>query len=846
MHSRLPYFRKELLPAGTLSNHHRSTMPNVALQIFPLRADMARMRQFINSYLNFVDDDYPLPFYFKPAMPYVMLQILYYPYLAVTTGNTAWLTQREVSFSVPLEFYVVDDYGNRVFHHYATCSPFLYLDVQPTITSGRDLFGLPKVALKFQPLDQFFRPEEPELLTDLRLRRSGPEGDIYDSFLKVFQEPPRFTSTRVVRDALTAIPNLASTWISMMTGIWERTVQPPLRGYERTRDIASILQMGRAGVDLLVGSLPALSPNRPALVNYKSTADIRLAPINIDLISLKQFRDAEDTDYACYQSLVSSSLYTDRINAGGYLGDPLSTDLSGGAFVRIYDLPTQPLMDSFGLVAESRIETQSGSVWTIRPELPFWLNADLSFSLGTNLSWRTKKRSWSSSESPGPKTREMTQYNTFGGGALQEVPQRMISPDTAIFMLALPLGPKGEDKIAQLCHRYFGNCAFTIKPCLPTFRPITCPPPPQQPVVFMLVCDVLNSSEGAGVAREHEVQIVVPFSWSCKDLPPEDKPIGYGVFPIYAFSDSEEATITQSEVFGRPTVLADISGVLLDAMATRRCADGRAPADPYGTSTMRSNKNVMGAPYPILQPTYQLPVLNVNTSILGALYSGSQPRDKTLIQVIQGPRVAHPPDGNLAGDFLNRDLIAPWIGLKQVVDCRLPKRASYQSIVMQGMKLSRLEKPRVEDSAFEVRISRYQSIPIVETLDLKVDHSDPGKDTTIDTIKATFGIWLRTDMEAEPALNLCSRAGDSDWCCASAQQIKDRQLDNERLYNYILVEIVLRCLLKDLLLMGILPGPWWVPFLSEFVKDEKPTQPLKRRARARSAARATSSKGKGS
>ena len=157
MHSRLPYFRTDLLPYGTLSNHHRSTMRGVALQIFPLRADMATMRQFINSYLNFIDDEYPLQYYFKPAMPYVMLQILYYPYLATTNQNAVRLTQREVSFSVPLECYLIDKSGNRIFNHYATCAPFLYLDVQPTITSGRDLFGLPKVALRFQPLDQFFQ-----------------------------------------------------------------------------------------------------------------------------------------------------------------------------------------------------------------------------------------------------------------------------------------------------------------------------------------------------------------------------------------------------------------------------------------------------------------------------------------------------------------------------------------------------------------------------------------------------------------------------------------------------------------------------------------------------------------
>ena len=58
----LPDFRFDLFGNGPLSNHHRSVMTGVTIQVLPLRGDMARMRQFINSYLNFVDDDYPAPF----------------------------------------------------------------------------------------------------------------------------------------------------------------------------------------------------------------------------------------------------------------------------------------------------------------------------------------------------------------------------------------------------------------------------------------------------------------------------------------------------------------------------------------------------------------------------------------------------------------------------------------------------------------------------------------------------------------------------------------------------------------------------------------------------------------
>ena len=416
----------------------------------------------------------------------------------------------------------------------------------------------------------------------------------------------------------------------------------------------------------------------------------------------------------------------------------------------------------------------------------------------------------------------MTQYNTFGSGALQEVPQRLISPDASILILALPLDTEGPQKITKLCREYFCNDLFEFEPWLLEFCPDPDPkkePPEAQDkfdvvvqyegsvlqfgdnlknwlelsarkhgvlrtgrtqghnlivveskvggevegkpqgkaddcpkFIFMIVYNVLNSREGAGLSKEHDAELAVPFRWFRKGNKVET--IGYGVFPVYAFSDSEEATITQSEVFGRPTVLADIKGVILDAIA----ADSTT--------------------YPLLRPNYRQRVLNINTSVLGALYSGDQPRDRNVIQLVEGPVAPkYKQAGGLVGDYLNqdKDYMAPWAGLKQVVDCRLPKRASYQSIVMQGMKIKPLKPPGQSESVFDVKIGRYQALPIVQTLGLKVAHSDPGEDTTIDTVEAAFAVWIRVKIEEQPALNLCSRAGDSPWCNAGNDQIREKK-----------------------------------------------------------------------
>ncbi len=62
----LPPYRA-LIQEQVLVNQNRSVMHDVTRHVFTLRADMARLRRFIDSYLNFVDDDMPPPFYFQPV-----------------------------------------------------------------------------------------------------------------------------------------------------------------------------------------------------------------------------------------------------------------------------------------------------------------------------------------------------------------------------------------------------------------------------------------------------------------------------------------------------------------------------------------------------------------------------------------------------------------------------------------------------------------------------------------------------------------------------------------------------------------------------------------------------------
>ena len=159
-------------------------------------------------------------------------------------------------------------------------------------------------------------------------------------------------------------------------------------------------------------------------------------------------------------------------------------------------------------------------------------------------------------------------------------------------------------------------------------------------------------------------------------------------------------------------------------------------------------------------------------------------------------------------------LVVPWIGLKQVVDCRLPARASYQSIVFQGIKFVHIGVPGSIRSAFDVKISRYESLPIVDTLGLRVKRSETGDYTTVDTICANWAIWLRVDLQDQEAVNVASRAGDSEWYYADKSDFDDFK-NVQKIW-----QMLIRNMLKLLVLLWTLIAPHPVPDYLKTLKSK--------------------------
>ncbi len=490
---------------------------------------------------------------------------MYYSYLTVASRNLISYPQREMSFSVALECYAIEE-DALVFKQYAVCVPFLYVDEELSVVSGRDLFGLPKVALKFETLIDQGRPDAPTQIGNLTLRVPGLEGDRYAPFIEVYREPSRYVSFRQSPgNLISALPDAIRAYCSFAADAWEALARPPIRGYDDKRDLQSMFGTLRANAGALSAGFPILQLMRKAPEFSESSADQMLGPLFTDIISLKQARDAESPEFVSYQSLVRSTMYLDRINDGGFLFGPLASDPNSDITIKIHRLYGQPVVESLGLVTEEPSSGKapgqtvgaagredlspesSSAVSTLKPIFPYWANVDLAYGLGTNLYWRGRNTQWSSTDNPG-RPSAGNRYLSFGGGALQEDASHIVSPQSIIWVLKLPLDPKsGRQRLNRLCSEYLRNDCYAFQLAR------------GQNSVWMFVRNMDNSAEGRGPDVEQEVEFAALVQWfDKKDGRAFGPPRGAAFMPIYVLTDNQTAAFTESEVFGRPTVRADI------------------------------------------------------------------------------------------------------------------------------------------------------------------------------------------------------------------------------------------------------------------------------------------------
>ncbi len=640
------------------------SFPGVTARVFPLRASMDILHSFCKGYLNVAP---PEICRFQPYLPYVFLVVLDYGRGAIETANLGWVSQHEIFFAVPLERW--HRYKTRmIFDEWLLNTPFIFVDSATSLNTGRVVYGWPKVLVSLRPrLDQWLTdPRDPSELLSLRLEGFG-SGAKKTPLLKIHQELDQNPSLAFTDlSAVNPFKNLSS----LTRGLWSAWadlislfLRSPLAGFGP--------QQGRleSGSGFLLESLRQLS-------------DFFQEP-QLNVVTLKQFRDAACPDEISYQALVKSGLAVDRVNGGGPLGlyNLLQGDASGGFRIRLYDNPSLPIADSLGLRAVRQHTDGGVKVSILEPMFPFWLSVDLTYGAGQNLGWRMRDSPWYGLEGEVARPAESSSsysyslnysYNTVAGAAQQEWIGPYIVPKASCEVY--PLRVYDTEQLDRFIQQYLNQSEQHQFERWGNY-------------VYMVVSRSRTFSQGRS-AVSREIAFYLPLHWR-----EQDKDNGYVVAKPYAFIDDPIFAMTMREVQGVPAIDATI--------------------ETPEQSWLR-----------------QGPVLRMKTDVFTVLDAGMGVQRRTLLEVmapepLQRRNIRPLSDSEREGfqELFASPKEVRMLTLKQFRDARDPDRACYQALVLEPWKVF-LKPPQRLGPGMRIYVYNYPSLPLAHTLGL-VDPRKP-------------------------------------------------------------------------------------------------------------------------
>jgi hypothetical protein len=390
-----------ILGAATMTTPPPFDFSGVVMRNFPLKADFRALARFCDKYLNLATEFT----YFRPAMPFVILSIVNYGKMSMEAGNLGWTSQNEVLFSISQEWYVRDERGRLVFKELAQVSPFIFVDDADSQVEGREVYGWPKVQGWFTPgVDPWTRHplnrrELLSLSTNVFEKMFVGSRPVSREILACEEEaPPTFSVMPPQSDNIlnpwVSLPKAITGWSDLLGTIAEMAATPALNLGQKT-ELRTIMEVVRGNPST---NNPTIADTwgRPLKMELEQWANLEdsdefaglralhlevlanRAPIN--QFSLKQFRDAEEPNNACYLALVRTPLVIERIFEIGEIED--------ATHIKIYSCPTLPIVDLLGLRVQSRLFEDEAKVDCLQPWRLFYVMAELRSGPAENV-WST-------------------------------------------------------------------------------------------------------------------------------------------------------------------------------------------------------------------------------------------------------------------------------------------------------------------------------------------------------------------------------------------------------------------------------------------------------------------------
>jgi len=292
---------------------------------FLLKVDAAALQAFVDEQLNQVSGG---------AVTYSVVSVLGKAYIfhawlnaercTSTSEVIGWLPDREAAFLVPL----LQHRSGQILPQLKMWVPYLLIDQQSGMVTGREVWGYRK------SLATINVPAQP----------GGTTGFSADTTIfRRFSPDTRGEIATLLRVTPLTTVNAQSTWGSVQAAV---------------EDILNRLEDAGAAVAQLAGQALAQFIGEPRL----------------NVINLKQFRDAVDSTRACYQALVQSPCRLDAWHGGGLLHDNYR--------IEITTCDSHQIARDLGL----GVPPSSGPL-IVKPRLAWWVRMGFSTEPG-NVIWQ--------------------------------------------------------------------------------------------------------------------------------------------------------------------------------------------------------------------------------------------------------------------------------------------------------------------------------------------------------------------------------------------------------------------------------------------------------------------------
>jgi len=803
----------------------RISFTGVTFRVFPLRASINRLQAFCDSFLNFADDpdDVCNGNYFKAAAPMVSFSVLNYGKMSTETENLGWIAQHEVLFSVPVEWYKVNEAGQLVFHDWAYVCPFIFVDNDQSLGVGREVYGWTKVRGWLQPSTNSWTsdPREPRRVlsmgTSLFPDLYAGESQQDRTLIEVIQDAPTsfFRSPYSADDPYnpwwSAARNLRRS-ASAMTGAFQFMSGLPLFGNAGTRYVGNGVRMYARLMQNMMAGLPWLKSGFDTRAAARARAGENPASPSMNNLTLKQFRDAEEPDLACYQALVNSKVSVERLTDGGLLGGSnlMMGDPTGGYRIHVHEYAEQPIIETLGLeVTDTKRDEFGARVGVLSPLMPWWMACDLRYDMGTNLCWRSKDSSWHRKAGPAPaeQPRERrNRYNTTRGAAIQDTVGPLHYPDTTLrimplladkvrlqgfcdeFISDLKRSEPGAGEFETLIHRFesddgsfadrqeqldkdvkalherLGNersadesTEVPGKQCLPRHIGLN-HFEPYGSNIYMVVTTfgseygkMYSEKNNLGLTAKREAAFFIPVTWYFWDTIEREVKQRLVILTPYIFCDSMRHALSELEVNGRPAKHCQIESD--DDWWLRE-------SNPDATKKIRATLR-----------TLLMPALNVGQP--------AEMREFIEIVGIGGGSNSTPSDAQARAEeeamqlyelFGKNGSSIDFITLKQYRAADRITSHCYQSLVLIRSKIENVWKLETKiPEGIQVNIHAYPTMPIVKQLGIKVDKVDTSGESVVEQMQAIKPASIRVSMRQELGVNLYTRLQDGNWRRTTAE-----------------------------------------------------------------------------